>query len=240
MDRLAAYWSLSALTANGIILLHLLGALAVGCIIGYERSFHGRAAGLRTFALVCVAATLLTVVGGFPAEWFGGRPGSGLADPTRIIQGIVTGIGFVGAGVIMKEGLTIRGLSTAASIWMTSAIGVAIGLGFFAAAIAATLMSVIVMGAFRRLEIALPHHRILHLSLSFPRQSARSPQELSSWLEQLGFRITDLACQLGKDGTLLEYDLILQSFGSAPFDRLAETLTKAKDVVAFQLAPARD
>ncbi|MBX9633421.1 MAG: MgtC/SapB family protein, partial [Magnetospirillum sp.] len=72
MDVLKAYWSAPEITTNFIIFLHLLGALAVGVMIGYERSYHGRAAGIRTYALVCVASCVLTVVNAYPAHWFGG------------------------------------------------------------------------------------------------------------------------------------------------------------------------
>lgn len=72
MDVLLAYWSAAELATNGLILLHLLGALAVGVLIGYERSYHGRAAGIRTYALVCVASCVLTVINAYPAMWYGG------------------------------------------------------------------------------------------------------------------------------------------------------------------------
>src|SRR5271165_2643894 len=103
MELLVAYWSQAELITNGILLLHLLGATFVGLLLGYERSYHGRAAGMRTYALVCVASTMLTVINGYPGQWYGGlsaTPSS--ADPTRVIQGIMTGIGFLGAGVIIK------------------------------------------------------------------------------------------------------------------------------------------
>ena len=91
-----------------VIIGRLTGALVIGAMIGFERSFHGRPAGFRTHALVCLASALLMLV-------------TIRADPTRMAQGIMTGIGFLGAGVIFKEGLTVRGLTTAASIWILSA-----------------------------------------------------------------------------------------------------------------------
>jgi putative Mg2+ transporter-C (MgtC) family protein len=241
MEHLAALWSLSALGANGVILLHVVGALGIGCVIGYERAFHGRAAGLRTFALVCAGSTLLTAICGFPGEWFPtGAKVTAAVDPTRVIQGIVTGIGFIGAGVIMKDGFSIRGLSTAASIWMTAAIGITLGMGFVTAAITSTLLLILVMAGFRKVEYALPHRRILHLSLSFARQSARPLKELCASLEQLGVAVTDLACQLDGAGNRLDYDLVLEANGGETFDRLAEALSKDDEVLAFHLAPARD
>src|SRR5689334_1771167 len=97
MEQLTAYWSKAELATNGILLLHLIGAAAVGLLLGYERTCHGRAAGMRTYALVCVASTLLTAINGFPGNWYGGlaTPPS-VSDPTRVIQGLMTGIGFLG------------------------------------------------------------------------------------------------------------------------------------------------
>ena len=114
----ASYWSDEVVWTNMFILLNILGALALGLIVGYERSYHGRAAGMRTYGFVCMASAALTIIGAYPQAWFGGHyllttP----IDPTRIVQGVVTGIGFLGAGVIMREGFSISGLTTAASIW---------------------------------------------------------------------------------------------------------------------------
>src|SRR6185437_13206463 len=100
-------------------ILRTIAALAAGGVIGLERSYHGRAAGLRTYALVSFGSALLVAGGQY--ELFSTRDSG---EVTRIIQGIVTGIGFLGAGVIVKEGFSVRGLTTAESIWVASAIGI--------------------------------------------------------------------------------------------------------------------
>ena len=104
------YWSGSFLAANAFIGLNLVGALLLGMLVGYERSYNGRAAGMRTYGLVCMASTALTVFVGFPSLWYGGTQAAGQADPTRVVQGVVTGVGFLCAGVIVKDGLSISGL----------------------------------------------------------------------------------------------------------------------------------
>ena len=112
--------------------LRILGALLIGGLIGLERSFHGRPAGFRTHSLVCIASALLMLVTVYQNEWMTQVPTDAIrTDPTRMAQGIMTGIGFLGAGVIFKEGLTVRGLTTSASIWVTAAIGILIGIGFY-------------------------------------------------------------------------------------------------------------
>ena len=118
-----------------VIVVRVLGAMLIGALIGFERSFHGRPAGFRTHALVCVASALLMIVTVYQNEWMTQVPLDAIrTDPTRMAQGIMTGIGFLGAGVIFKEGLTVRGLTTAASIWVTAAIGILVGIGFWFAA----------------------------------------------------------------------------------------------------------
>jgi putative Mg2+ transporter-C (MgtC) family protein len=118
-------------TEYAAITAHLVAALIAGGMIGLERSFHGRPAGFRTHALVCVASSLLMLVALYQWQWLPGVPLETVrTDPTRMAQGIMTGIGFLGAGVIYKEGVNIHGLTTAASIWITAAIGILVGVGF--------------------------------------------------------------------------------------------------------------
>jgi putative Mg2+ transporter-C (MgtC) family protein len=134
-----------------------IGAVLLGLLVGYERSFHGRAAGMRTYGLVCMASAALTVIAGYAGLWYGGQATDSMSvDPTRVMQGIVTGIGFLGAGVIMKEGFSISGLNTAASIWASSAIGVMVGIGFYAAAILLAVLCALSMSLLYRLERRLP------------------------------------------------------------------------------------
>ena len=99
------------------IALRLAIALAIGALIGLERSYHGRPAGFRTHALVCLSTCLLMLITVFEGRWFPtGVDARITLDPTRMAQGIMTGIGFLGAGAIMKDGLSVRGLTTAADI----------------------------------------------------------------------------------------------------------------------------
>ena len=112
-------------TDLNLILSRLLLAMLAGGIIGIERAIHGREAGFRTHTLVAVSSSLLMLLMVYqwqliPQQYLD----TVRTDPTRMAQGIMTGIGFLGAGVIIKEGLTVRGLTTAASIWMTAAIRV--------------------------------------------------------------------------------------------------------------------
>ena len=135
------------------ITIHLLSAVLAGGAIGIERSFHGRPAGFSTHALVCLSSSLLMTVTVFQGSWLTVSNGTLYStDPTRMAQGIMTGIGFLGAGVIFKEGLNVRGLTTAASIWITAGIGILLGIGFYFPAILATALTLIILSLFRWIE----------------------------------------------------------------------------------------
>src|SRR5687768_15484792 len=154
------------------ILEHLLTALAAGGLIGFERSFHGRPAGFRTHTLVCVASSALMLVTLYGGQWFPAAfSGNINLDPTRMAQGIMTGIGFLGAGVIFKEGLTVRGLTTAASIWITAAIGILAGIGFYFAVIVSTVLTLGTLSVFRWIEAKMPVQYYARLEVKFPEES---------------------------------------------------------------------
>ena len=113
------------------MLIRMLIALLIGLIIGYERSRNQKPAGIRTYSLVCIGATLFMMVSvyGLPDlayDFYGYR-----VDPFRVAAQIVTGIGFLGAGVIWKQGGNIRGLTTAANLWVTAGLGMAVGVGMY-------------------------------------------------------------------------------------------------------------
>lgn len=115
--------------------VRLIVAAALGLAVGFEREIHGHPAGLRTHMLVASGSALFTVLS---AYGFSDVPGGAPIDPTRIAAQIVSGIGFLGAGAILKDGIVIRGLTTAASLWATSAVGMAAGAGEYLIAAVAT------------------------------------------------------------------------------------------------------
>src|SRR5213593_694835 len=140
-----------------VILVRILAAVVVGALIGFERTFHGRPAGFRTHSLVCVASALLMLVTVYQSEWMTAVPLDAIrTDPTRMAQGIMTGIGFLGAGVIFKEGLTVRGLTTAASIWITAAIGILVGIGFYLPLVVTTVVTLGTLSLFLLVERKVP------------------------------------------------------------------------------------
>src|SRR6201984_148445 len=140
-----------------VIIGRVAGALVIGALIGFERTFHGRPAGFRTHSLVCIASAILMIVTVYQNQWMTLLEHDAIrTDPTRMAQGIMTGIGFLGAGVIFKEGLTVRGLTTAASIWVTAAIGILLGIGFYFAATVAVILTLGTLSVFRWIETKMP------------------------------------------------------------------------------------
>jgi len=140
------------LSETEIVFRLVLGAV-LGGIVGFERQVHGRQAGFRTQLLVCVASVLIMMVSEYYHHLSYMNPSYVRVDPGRIAAGAITGIGFIGAGAILKMGITIQGLTTAACLWMVSAIGLAVGAGMYVAGVAAcvlTLFSLLVLRVVER------------------------------------------------------------------------------------------
>jgi len=223
------------------ILLAMGSALAAGSLIGLERSYHGRPAGFRTHALVCLASALLMLVAVHQLHWFVGTPLEAIRiDPTRMAQGIMTGIGFLGAGVIFKEGLTVRGLTTAASIWITSTLGVLYGVGFYFPAIVATAATLGILAGFRWFEARMPLQLFAHFSLRFARERTPDADAVRDLLAGHGFSASALGHRLDADGTVFEYQATIRTGDWGNAERLSATLRARDDVAGFDIRPAGD
>jgi putative Mg2+ transporter-C (MgtC) family protein len=223
------------------ILTHLLVALTAGGVVGLERSYHGRPAGFRTHTLVCMASSALMLVTLYHDHWFG--PGSAdtvRVDPTRMAQGVMTGIGFLGAGVIMKDGLSVRGLTTAASIWITSAIGILAGIGFYTAVVITTTLAVGTLSVFRWIEARIPTLLYAHHVVRFRRAAVMSQEALVALLASHGFSVANLSYRLNGDGQFFEYRMTIRTRSFENQHRLATTLGALPDVVEFRISPTGD
>jgi putative Mg2+ transporter-C (MgtC) family protein len=219
---------------------HLLFAMVAGGLIGLERSFHGRPAGFRTHTLVCLASSLLMLVTLYQGVWFEqDSKGNVTMDPTRMAQGIMTGIGFLGAGVIFKEGLTVRGLTTAASIWMTASIGVLMGIGFYFPAVLATVLTLATLVLLHRVERVVPTHIYAQLTVRFDRLKAMPEADLRQLLKAHGFTIANLSYRL-EEGDTFEYRMMLRTMRAKNLGALARTLGSQKVVEQFRLSPTGD
>src|SRR5215470_15985252 len=183
----------------------MLLALLLGGLIGMERSLHGRAAGFRTHALVCLASALLMMAAVYQGRWMSTNViGAVTIDPTRTAQGIMTGIGFLGAGVIFKEGLTVRGLTTAASIWITAAIGILVGIGFYFAAVLGAAATLAVLALFLAVERRMPAEVYMYHEVCFSGDAVPSRDDLRKLIASHGLAITHLTHHLRDRGKQFE------------------------------------
>jgi putative Mg2+ transporter-C (MgtC) family protein len=178
MSLLASVPSLNGWEA----LLRLLFASGLGAAIGFEREIRDREAGIRTHLLVSLGSALFTIVSAYGFnEFLVSGDAVVRADPSRIAAQIVTGIGFLGAGAIIRDGLSVRGLTTAATLWTVAAIGMACGAGYYWPAVAATALTILALwplriAAYRVIEQIKPEENRLTIEL---RESAPLPQLLS-------------------------------------------------------------
>ncbi|HAN86688.1 MAG: MgtC/SapB family protein [Bacillota bacterium] len=179
-------------------------ATLLGALVGLERERQGKSAGLRTHALVCLGSALITIVSihGF------GPVGPGLRDPARVAAQVVSGIGFLGAGTIMREGLSIRGLTTAASLWTTAGIGLAIGSGMVWPAVGATVLVQFVLVAMSRVERKyFPHGEAILRVNAIDRSGLLG--EIATIVGKHGMNIVGTDINVDKENSIVAIDVIV-------------------------------
>jgi putative Mg2+ transporter-C (MgtC) family protein len=184
------------------VMFRLGVAAGLGAVIGLERELDEKAAGLRTHMLVSLGAALFTMVGAYGFHDF--LTGGGAivrADPSRIAAQVVTGIGFLGAGVIFRQGFTVRGLTTAASLWVVAAVGMASGAGFWKGAVVGTVVGIVSLRPLEWLKNrAIPQRAAARLSVELVDGASAGP--VLEALESAG----DLLA-LSRDGRRLEIEV---------------------------------
>jgi putative Mg2+ transporter-C (MgtC) family protein len=223
------------------ISFRLVAALFAGGLIGLERSHRGRPAGFRTHALVCLASSLLMLVTVYESHWFPAAAGTRVTlDPTRLAQGIMTGIGFVGAGAIIKEGFSVRGLTTAASIWITAAIGILTGIGFYLAAAMGTALALGTLSLFRWVEARVPTESYASFVVRFKRGSAISEGDVRKLVASHGFSLYNMSYRLHAQVDLLEYRTVIRTMQPANLARLADSLNADPRVIEYRIAPTSE
>jgi putative Mg2+ transporter-C (MgtC) family protein len=220
--------------------VRMIAALAAGSLIGYERSYRGRPAGFRTHALVCMASSVLMLVTVYEAHWVRVAGESIRLDPTRMSQGIMTGIGFLGAGVIMHEGFSVRGLTTAASIWITAAIGILAGIGFYFPMALSVILTLGVLSVFRWIEARMPTQAYYQFEVRCSREGGLDESQIRNVVERGGFSIANFSYRLDGEGRIRRYSMTIASADRAAAGRLAVTLESAEYVQEFRIAPTGD
>ncbi|HEX2972821.1 MAG TPA: MgtC/SapB family protein [Tepidisphaeraceae bacterium] len=199
---------LAPLGWTGEAVLRMLLAAVLGSLVGLERELRGREAGFRTNLLVCLGSAVVMLVSiRFVDHPWGTSQGITISvDPGRIAYGVMTGIGFLGAGAILKVGSTVRGLTTAAGLWCVAAIGLAAGFGLYTLACAAALMVLIALWLLDYLEDALPRRRFRLLTVRCPWQDD-CIGNLVHRLEMTGVDVEDQSFRRQEDLTYVDVDL---------------------------------
>jgi len=216
--------------------VHLVAALVAGGLVGLERGVQGRPAGFRTHTLVCMASTLLMLLTVYQLELLPNLPADVIRlDPTRMAQGVMTGIGFLGAGVIMKERLNIRGLTTAASIWITAAIGIMIGVGFYFAAVVAVALTLGALSLFRWLEAVIPSRHYARLEVRSRVADRISLEELRDLVARNDCESVNPGFALEEGGTYFRYEMTVRTVDRENFHALAEAMTALEKTPEFSI-----
>jgi putative Mg2+ transporter-C (MgtC) family protein len=196
------------------VLLRLAVAAILGAAIGLEREMRERQAGLRTHLVVCVGAALFTLVSAYGFTDFfvstGGGAAVSRADPTRIAAQIVTGVGFLGAGAIIRQGLSVSGLTTAATLWLVAAIGMAVGAGFWSAALITTAGGLLTLGPLRTVAYrGMRRYRpqVDRLLVDIPAGGSATP--VLEAIESRGGRVVSLEIAQAGDRRTIAVDVAL-------------------------------
>ncbi|HXE72220.1 MAG TPA: MgtC/SapB family protein [Candidatus Nitrosotenuis sp.] len=190
------YWDLE-------LFVRLLVATLLGGVVGLERERLHRAAGLRTHVLVSVGSALFTLV-----SLYGFREVGKINDPARVAAQIVSGIGFLGAGTIMRQGATVRGLTTAASLWVVAGIGMAAGAGYYAGAIFTTLLAILALVVLKSLERAIEDRELTRMELSLPHGPGQLAK-VQGVFELLGVSLRNLEMDREDDQLLLRVVVLI-------------------------------
>lgn len=218
-------------TASAIV--KMLISMLLGCCVGYERKRRGQMAGIRTFALISMGATLAMLLSIYvPQEYLGLKNG----DPGRIAAQVVTGIGFLGAGAIIQMKGSVRGLTTAAGIWVTAAIGMAVGVGLYLLSIASTVLILVVLVTIERIEKRLRagvESRIIRLRVPAVVTDVDDYRRL---LADNGITLSDVYVEIDYTEPATRLNFVILARENTDFFALFEKLRSLRPVTAASLA----
>jgi len=178
------------------MLLRLLLSVVLGGVIGYEREHTSRPAGFRTHILVCVGAALVMVTSEFTFSKYAGLTN---IDPTRLGAQVVSGVGFLGAGTIIRDGFNVRGLTTAASLWAVSCVGIAAGAGFYSGAVVATVFIFLTLITLKKAEKHFSRRNRYRTFIVESDNTAGLIGAVSGLLEQYNIDIKDIQLYKSKE-----------------------------------------
>ena len=220
----------------------MLGAVVAGGVIGLEREWRGRAAGFRTHILVCLASALLMQAAMSQGSWaFEALPDENIVtDPTRMAHGVLTGIGFLCAGVIFRTGFSIHGLTTAASLWITSALGILFGAGLYGLGVLGTVVTAVILVVLRLVSSKLPGRTVIDAEVCWRRDDVSPEPVVEAALHAIDPHARPDRFELIEDGSVIRRSWRLKVRGEADLKRLASVLGAEAGVCRYSLDPRND
>lgn len=222
--------------------LPLMGAVVAGGLIGFEREWRGRPAGLRTHILVSLASALLMLAAMGQGDWaFRVLPDENIVtDPTRMAHGVLTGIGFLCAGVIFRMGFSIHGLTTAASLWITSALGLLFGAGLYTLGLVGTVLTWIILVGLKLISSSLPAKGLTDVEVSWRREGPSPEAQIEAVLKRIDPKLCHDRFELIERGTVVRRRWRLKADGERELKALAEALCGLPGVSDYVLDPRDD
>ena len=215
-------------------LIRMLVAAALGGAVGLERELRDHEAGFRTHLIVSLGACVFTLVSAYAwSDWTFSQRSGVVFDPTRIAAQIVTGIGFLGAGAIIVRGISVRGLTTAATLWVVAAIGMAAGTGYYPVAVGAAVLVLVSLGPLKLVSSRLVSRvRLEEAELGILLAPEGDATKVLDRIEELGGRVGYV--EFGDDRTL---DVVLRASRRSESARVAERVNELEDVERVQWRP---
>lgn len=216
-------------------LLRLVLAALLAGVIGVERELREQEAGLRTHMLVCVGSTMFMLVGvyGWAGYDLGGDIGV-VVDPSRVASYVVSGIGFLGAGAIIKYGINVRGLTTAASLWVVAAIGVAVGAGMYEFAVATTALVILALWPLAQVKRLLEGKSDEARRLAVTLEPATSIVSALAVVEEAGYAIDSV--EIGEEEDARRLDVVVTTAADASLGELLDGLAELEGVRSASVA----
>ena len=221
------------------IFLRVLSSLLLGFAIGLEREMTNKYAGLRTNILVCLGACIFTIISiyGFPEVSVTGDE-LGTRDTARVAAQVVTGIGFIGGGTVLRHGATVFGLTTAATLWVSAAIGMACGAGMYGLAIVSTILSIIILVSVRLFEkndLVCSTKKTKRLKISITCLNENS-SDIYDYIIENSKHLKEISKKLNKqDENLTKIVVILDYIGQKPIQNMYKTYQQLKGVESISI-----
>jgi putative Mg2+ transporter-C (MgtC) family protein len=214
------------------VVFRILLSLLLGGIIGIEREKHKQLAGFRTHILISISSTLLMLLSIYVPQTFSS---AGQADPGRIAAQVISGIGFIGAGAILRIGANVRGLTTAATIWSIAAVGLVVGAGMYLVSIVGTVIILFVLTVLDRIEKAFfPPQHLKYMHITFREITAKTDLVLAI-IKTYKIKIKDFDINQSPQKNTTRMEIFIQVRRDTDFKKLYEDLEKVEGVVNIRL-----